>query len=463
MTLKISPQQLRNWKFPLLWVLAGILLVNHFVSIATNITLINNNRLDVIQVFSADKMHFSEWRSRKKYARPEENPQVLTFNVPLQKNNCLRIDPSAAIGEVHLISIEFSTPFNIYRLQANEIYDLFQPVHHIQKWTLDADAAVVFTSGNDSQLVTCQLDQSAIGQLKKDILNIKSLILLLIIVLSIMDGWFNMSSRFFNTIKNEIRCRGRLFGGMMVFISLLVVLYLICHVAITSRYNVHPDERMHNLAASYYENHWLPPNLDDPAVQLLYLKSGWGVSYLSHLDLSYLFAAKFRTLIRTIVEDRYLGLRIFNIALFLAVITCAYTLGQSFILTILLISPQIWYIFSYFNGDAFPLGLSIISGTILLKIRNYEVAPKSIFAEPAKIVPLILGLGLVIGLLALAKRNYLIFIGFLLFYFLWRIIFATKDNRKQLSLILISSTLIGLTLFSSVKGLDTHINGTQKK
>jgi uncharacterized membrane protein len=75
----------------------------------------------------------------------------------------------------------------------------------------------------------------------------------------------------------------------------------------------------------------------------------------------------------------------------------------------LLLAPQIWYIFSYFNGDAFPLFLATLIG--------YQTAvPDSLFNRyldaPGLVrrVPGLLFVAVLIALLALSKKNYYAFL-----------------------------------------------------
>ena len=123
---------------------------------------------------------------------------------------------------------------------------------------------------------------------------------------------------------------------------------------------IHPDEFDHVAAARFYFDNWLPPPVADPRTLDSY--SYAGVSYLNEWDVVYLLAGKFALLTQPFVQSEVYALRCFNLFLFL-VLTCLAWTRRDDILTfcILLLSPQIWYIFSYFNADAFPMFLALLA------------------------------------------------------------------------------------------------------
>ncbi len=121
-----------------------------------------------------------------------------------------------------------------------------------------------------------------------------------------------------------------------------------------------PDEYLHRSAARYYIDHWLPPKVGDAATLDSYSRD-YGFSYLNETDAVYFFAGKFARLISPLVSNHDIGFRLFNVVL-LAVLAylCAMRPRAYLVFLPLLLSPQIWYIFSYFNGDAFPLFLAML-------------------------------------------------------------------------------------------------------
>ena len=87
---------------------------------------------------------------------------------------------------------------------------------------------------------------------------------------------------------------------------------------------------------------------------------------------------------------------------------------------LLLLTPQIWYVFSYFNNDALPLFLSLLLADLAFGARAALVA---VLSEPLRARRRCfrsLGSGVLLGLLVLTKSNYLPFLGFVVFFAIWK-------------------------------------------
>ena len=196
-----------------------------------------------------------------------------------------------------------------------------------------------------------------------------------------------------------------------VIAMLVVALGLICAMAVVSSTTarVHADELDHVAAARFYETHWLPPPVADPRTLDSYSYSG--MSYLNEWDIVYLLAGKFAAVVQRIVGNEVHAYRLFNVLLFSVLVYVAWWKGHAtLLLSVLLLSPQIWYVFSYFNADAFAVFLAFLAA--------YELtSPDSAFNDRARaLVARYWRLGLYIGLLVLSKRTFWIFAVFVLAY-----------------------------------------------
>jgi len=170
-----------------------------------------------------------------------------------------------------------------------------------------------------------------------------------------------------------------------------------------------PDEYGHRASARYYLDHWLPPRVGDPATIDSY-SLDYGFSYLNDTDPVYLLAGKFASLVSAVVPDADRGFRLFNVFLLAALAALAFARpAAALVFAPLLLSPQIWYIFSYCNSDAFPL--------FLATLLAWQVAePTSAFnryldgRRLADGWPGALLFGLLVALLLLSKKNFLTFV-----------------------------------------------------
>ncbi len=196
------------------------------------------------------------------------------------------------------------------------------------------------------------------------------------------------------------------------------VLALIATMTVVSGPDMHPDEGVHTSAAEYYSqyNHWLPPAADAPEIRPTY--SLHGVSRLNSEEIVYLFAGKFLEFFSFLPVDGYLILRFFNISLFVTLaIFCLKKPDMRLLSLPVFISPQIWYVFSYFNSDAFALFILFV---ITYQVMNYDSWLNRYLRCEKKVTALLLpclGLGSLFSFLFLIKKNFYFFPVFLFFYF----------------------------------------------
>lgn len=239
----------------------------------------------------------------------------------------------------------------------------------------------------------------------------------------------------------------------LIPICLTIAFLLIIKMSTDSAFSVHPDEYQHFVAARYYFTYWLPPLVGDPRTLDTY--GPYGISYLDLPDIVYLIAGKFHNLLIFFEISSYQILRLFNVLLFLIICVVSFTSRNKIVLGVLLLSPQIWYIFSYFNADALPLFLTFL--IVLL------VSPKDgMFNKYIKGGHWAQGvlIGTLVGLLCISKINYLPFIIYIflyLFIFLYYKRPLNSINIKKIILMIAIAATIPILRYSydiSVNGID---------
>ena len=251
-------------------------------------------------------------------------------------------------------------------------------------------------------------------------------------------------------------------GNAATPLCLAAALALIVAMASISKSSAHPDEGAHIRAGDYYRDHILPPQVGDDRIRDTY--SVYGVSRLHSGEIAYFFLGKFARLFHALALPSYMAQRYFNVTLWAVLLALAFACSEFRPLTApLLISPQIWYIFSYANSEAFAVFVMILAA--------YQVAAKQSTwnrlldagvdpARPGRFA--LLWLGLLFGLLLLVKKNFYFFLLFLGLYFIWRVIFGhtrlTRPNVRRIAAVL----LIGFGLFAGVRGTDACVNGFHK-
>lgn len=208
--------------------------------------------------------------------------------------------------------------------------------------------------------------------------------------------------------------------------TILIAAFIgITMVAFKSPDTIHPDEFQTEPAVLYYIDHNLPPDVRDLDISYF---SGYGMTRLWELNLYYFLAGK--TALLTNVSYNF---RLFSVLLSLILVSTAikHCKKNLFLTLAFVLTPQLWYLFSYATSDAFDYFLSffclqqvICSDSSLQKLLHRE---KGQLKPYHFLIP-----GLLFGLMLMAKKNfYLIplWIGCYLFY---ELVFAAKEKRTLL-------------------------------
>lgn len=166
---------------------------------------------------------------------------------------------------------------------------------------------------------------------------------------------------------------------------------------------VHPDENAHVWAFQYYLDRLLPVAVDHPA--LVRSISVYGFSYLFELDVVYALAARTAGALTSWFASDMAAARCFNLALLLGLGCMALRNPRhALCLGVVLLSPQVWYVFSYFNADAFPLTLSLVAACLI----SHEESGLNRYIDGRQRLGIgVMIVALAIGLLLVSKRNYL--------------------------------------------------------
>ncbi len=242
---------------------------------------------------------------------------------------------------------------------------------------------------------------------------------------------------------------------------LVFVLALVFVMASISKPNRHPDEFVHIYAGEYYYDHNIPPAIGDPDISHTY--SNYGVSRLHSGEIVYLFAGKFGKILENFHLSSYFSLRMFNVFLLLSLILLSISRYDFRVLLIpLLVSPQIWYVFSYFNSDAFALFVVILSGYQLSS--DESMLNKALCSSKInwKSILVFVVCGVLLSLLLLLKKNFYFYYVFIFFYFLWRVYFKKSILSKSYLLKLLCVLAVGASIFSGVRYVDYRVNDFAK-
>lgn len=383
--------------------------------------------------------------SEKKLSTINTFPNVRHYSIvigDLDKINKLRIHPvnqgnrkirviSVRVRQKGFQQIVFHKPAHLRQ---------FLPVDQIKKTWVDSNGLWVISSGPKPRLDLQLAPERNLGESKYAFSTF-----IFFLIISFLPYWRLQTLNF----------------DYIPYLMLLVGV-LIFTMASLSRFNKHPDEYVHYQASKYYQNNWVPPAICTPGTEQTY--SVYGVSRLNSYETAYLFSGKFSVLWGFLPGNNYRKVRYFNVLLWFVLVLLAYKATTGRILFVpLLLSPQIWYLFSYCNSDAFALSVLFIFSYLIIEPRS--VLRRYLNGQGFDRSQIIKGvlLGIVVAILCLLKLNYYFYILFLgCWGIITYVILKKRPSGKQLQ----NSALIALVAIFIIfgrMGWDQDVNGTEKK
>jgi len=181
--------------------------------------------------------------------------------------------------------------------------------------------------------------------------------------------------------------------------------FCVLSMALCSKTFGHPDEDVTRYAIDYYSTHWSIPDVRDKEIYNTF--SNYGYTRLMETTVYYMIAGKITNFIYHFFHfSSYY--RFFNVVLYFLICLIAMYWGRKNTVMFLpaIISPQVWYIFSYATSDAWDYFLSyVIIGELLVKD---SIINKVLASEEKKRNRYIIHalFGILLALLFLGKKNY---------------------------------------------------------
>ncbi len=390
--------------------------------------------------WAEDGQSFAETRRAEVIVTPDRQRYRL-FLTDLDSVALLRLDPMEYAGEAVIRSIYLKQPgWRPITVDLEQV----TPLHDIESVVIDERGLSVTATGSDPFLLIIPDRQPA------------------------AVNWLAQGARytlicgailFFIAVCAPLR---REFAYVPILLAMVFVLVLT--MAAVSRPNAHPDEYVHLQAADYYTDNWLPPRVDDPAIEQTY--SVYGVSRLNNGEIYYLLVGKLAKLVQAFYVPELFSLRLFNITLFaIVVLYAAASLPARMVAAPFLLSPQIWYLFSYCVSDAFGLFTCFVAACEAIRPRSWL---NRFLFDPEypgrRRVLAFVWLAVLLALLLLLKINYYPFIAFLAVIVCWRVFRTGDGEQRRAGLIRIGALIIVAGLLAGLRiGADYYVNGLDRQ
>lgn len=239
----------------------------------------------------------------------------------------------------------------------------------------------------------------------------------------------------------------------------IIVIGMILIMSSGSKFNAHPDEAVTKLAIDYYQNNWLPPDIRDESIRHTF--SVYGSTRLREYNLYYFFAAKVSLLLSKLLTfiPPYRILNIILIAIMFALSIRYLKVNKKVsLMCALILTPQLWYIYSYATSDAFDYFFSFLciyelikEDSLLNKIINESLSKKNFWR--------IIVIGALFGLIFMAKPNYYVILLLSFVVLLFKLISIKKIDlfKKYLLILMFTVLTVGIRW-----GMDYYHYGFEK-
>ncbi len=230
---------------------------------------------------------------------------------------------------------------------------------------------------------------------------------------------------FLKTTKGQTyfyRCTaGLLFGG------LLCAVFLCVYTGFRNPFYLNPDE-YHTLAAiRYYFSHFMPPSMLDPDIIDTY--AIYGTTRHSEWTVFYLLTAK----VGQFFTDEIIQMRLFTTITFciMAGIALKNIKKNSALSFVLLLTPQVWYLFSYCTSDSYDFFMSFLC---LYELIKEDSMLNQVIKKPfcRKHIFYTVLLGLLFVQILWAKPSFYPVLIFVFLILLIRLFYTEKKERKSL-------------------------------
>jgi len=321
----------------------------------------------------------------------KKGDNVLQFTLPVGNYSHLRFDPTASDSEVTIESVVIKPRAQVVSGRFG-LADFARLSGVTQLNATPQGIKVIPNQGNNDPQLSVNLTQPLVvrGPSRSIVEDVTAALALAALAWLLLDAIL---------VRMSIR--------QIVVLGLGCAFVLIVAMSAVSQTgaNVHPDEPLHMSCFEYYLAHFWPPAAGSPTIVNSLLSSVWGVSYLNSYDVVYFIAGHLMAPFVGMFSSPLAMARMFQNLLWLVLLGFALRKRTwAIAMAALLVSPQIWYIFSYVNGDAFPLFLCSVS---VMLVCDHDGGLARYMREGGRPTLAAVAFSLCVGLTLVSKENFL--------------------------------------------------------
>lgn len=366
----------------------------------------------------------------------EGNIVLFSLSQNPEQVKMLRIDPSNTDAAYSITHFGFLLNGQRYlEMNAAQILDAFVPVN--ASLSLSGEELFVTPVNADSGLLIdsetlAQSTRDAAAQLRREKVRERFFLSALLTALLLTAVRFSapLSAFFLSFFRKGEDGRFDWFS-LTACAVLFGALLATAAIGLFSDLGMHPDEWDVKACLDYGMTHFFPPDMRDPEVARTY--SGYGYTKLENYTWYFFLAGKIARLSRFLFcSVPYY--RVPNLLLFLlmTVLFLRHIRQKKWIMAAFGICAQAWYLFSYTTADALDFVWSFLA-VFLLADRD-SLLYRTIFASGRthrRAAGIVL-LGLLYGMIALGKPNYLSILALTFFVLLFLLLQQPKGEKRRL-------------------------------
>lgn len=363
---------------------------------------------------------------------------VVSFALPIAPSELrtLRLDPSNTDAPYSVSQITFFLNGEEFKaIRAPEISEKFIPVNAKAVLSGDGEQLLITPENTDSGLFidSSELTDAALSasarlrtlQIRQRFFAVLLLTVCLMLLVHHVGSLKQYLCSLFRKDENGHFDWLPLFATAVMAGALLVVVV----IGLLSDLGLHPDEWDVKDCLDYGMTHFLPPDMRDPAVSKTY--SWYGYTKLDNYTWYFFIAGK----VALLFQKLFYALpyyRIPNILLFaaIALIVVRNVKEKKWLMVAFGICVQAWYIFSYTTADALDFFWSFLAVYELSSKNSMLYRTVAASKLNRRTVQNLILLGLLFGMIALGKPNYLSILALSFFVLVFRLA-QEKDKAKR--------------------------------
>ena len=285
---------------------------------------------------------------------------------------------------------------------------------------LGEDSFTFLVTGEDSQMLPTEAFQTLYAQTPFAVRLLGALGSGILLVLAILlVRWFTRTIAGQGLFSKLIFCV--LFGGL--FAATLMTIF----TGFWNPFYLNPDEYHTLSAVNYYFSHFMPPDMRDPAIIDSY--AIYGTTRHSEWTLFYFLTAK----IGQFFADPIIRVRFFTTVTFciMAGIALKNVKKNWALSAMLLLTPQVWYLFSYCTSDSLDFFMSFLC---MYEVMKKDSMLNRVLDEPfcKKQLLCMALLGLLFVQPLWGKPTFYVVLIFIFLILLIRLFYTPKTERKVL-------------------------------